>query len=124
MNTRRVLGLALGVAVAAAAHAATAQESAGVRVTDEGVMTVATSIAGLDLSTPDGAKTLLSRLRHAANIACGDQPDRWEGLEALQAYKVCLRKSMDDAVDQVHAPLVTALYRGHDEATASAGGPG
>jgi|SRR5580698_9763570 UrcA family protein len=124
MNTRRVLGLAVGLAMFAAVQAAPARDTADPQVNDQGLMTVATSVAGLDLSTPDGAKTLLIRLRHAASVACGDQPERWEGLEAVQAYKSCLRTSMDDAVAQVHAPLVTALYRGHDNATASAGGPG
>jgi UrcA family protein len=124
MNTGRVLGLALGLAMFAAVQAAPARDTGDVQVNDDGVITVATSVAGLDLSTPDGAKALLNRLHHAAIIACGDQPDRWEGLEAMQAYKNCLRTSMDGAVAQVHAPLVTALYRGHDQSTASAGGPG
>jgi UrcA family protein len=124
MNTGRVLGLALGLAMFAAVQAAAARDNTDVQVNDEGVMSVATSTSDLNLSTPEGAKTLLDRLRHAAVVACGDRPDRWEGLEAIQAYKTCLRTSMDDAVAQVHAPLVTTLYRGHDQATASAGGPG
>jgi UrcA family protein len=124
MNTRQVLSLALGLAMFAAVQAAPARDTTGVQVNDEGARTVATSTSDLDLSTPDGAKTLLGRLRHAAVIACGEQPDRWDGLEAIQAYKTCLRTSMDDAVNQVHAPLVTALYRGHDAAMASRGGPG
>jgi UrcA family protein len=123
MNTRRVLGLGLSLAVAAA-HAAAAQKTADVHVSDQGVISVVTHIADLNPSTPDGAKTVLGRLRHAAIFACGDQPDRREGLEVMQDYKVCLRESLDEAVDQVHAPLVTALYRGHDAAMASTGGPG
>ena len=124
MNTRQVLSLAVGLAMFAAVQAAPARDNTGVQVNDEGERTVAASTSDLDLSTPDGAKTLLGRLHHAAVIACGEQPDRWDGLEAIQAYKTCLRTSMDDAVNQVHAPLVTSLYRGHDAAMASSGGPG
>ncbi|HEY3888965.1 MAG TPA: UrcA family protein [Caulobacteraceae bacterium] len=123
MSTRILLGLTLSLAIAAA-QAAAASEASRVQTSDSGVISVATPISDLNLSTPEGAKALLARLRHAASIACGDRPDRWEGLQAIQTYKVCLRKSMDDAVDQVHAPLVTALYRGHGDAMASAGGPG
>ena len=55
-----------------------------------------------------------------AGIAC------YNPAQFQQAYDLnpLYHAGLDGAVDQVRAPLVDALYRGHDEAMASAGGPG
>jgi UrcA family protein len=118
MNTRILLGLALSFAIGSAAQAAT--ES----ISDSGVISVAVRTSDLDLARADGAKALLNRLRHAAALACGGRPSSPLDLAGMQAYGACVRTSLDGAVGQVHAPLVAALYRGHDQAVASAGGPG
>ncbi len=124
MNTRILLGLTLSVAIGVAARAAPASQAAPAQMSDSGVISVAVPISDLDLSRPEGAKALLGRLHRAAIVACGGRPDTRLDLASVQAYNACIHASLDGAVDQVRAPLVDALYRGHDEAMASAGGPG
>jgi UrcA family protein len=123
VNTRILLGVTFSFAVAAAAQAAPPVFSAPI-VTESGQISVAVRMSDLDLSRPDGAQVLLGRLRHAASIACGGRPSSPADLAAWQAYNACFRHSLDGAVGQVRAPLVTALYRGRDQAVASTGGPG
>jgi UrcA family protein len=124
MNTRILLGLTLSVAIGVAAKAAPASQAAPAQMSESGVISVAVPISDLNLSTPDGAKAVLGRLRHAATVACGGPPETRLDLASVQAFNACIHASLDAAVDQVRAPLVDALYRGHDEAMASAGGPG
>ncbi len=121
MNTRILLGLTVSLAIAAAAEAAPAYRA---QTSDSGVISVAVPISDLNLSQPDGAKALLGRLHRAAIVACGGRPQTQLDLARMQAFQACLHTSLDGAVDQVRAPLVSALYRGHDQAMASAGGPG
>ena len=124
MNTRILLGLTLSVAIGVAAKAAPATQTSPAQMSDTGVTSVTVPTSDLNLSRQDGAKALLGRLHRAAIIACGGRPETLLDLASVQAYNACIRTSLNGAVDQVRAPLVAALYRGHDEAMASAGGPG
>jgi len=121
MNTRLLLGLTLSFAIIGVARAAPAPAAP---TDDSRYPDVAVRIGDLDLGHTDGAKALLVRLRSAASTACGGEPLMPVDLTTLQTWRACVRTRLDDAVSQVRAPLVTALYRGHDETMASAGGPG
>lgn len=62
----------------------------------------------LDLSKPAGAEAMLIRLKRAAERACGYAPDaraavRWR-------YNRCFDAALADAVEQLDAPLVSALH--------------
>ncbi len=118
MASRIFLGMTLSLSVGVAANAAPAQ------IDNADGASVVVRFSDLDLSRPDGAKALLGRLRVAASVACGGRPSSLLDLAGMQAYRACMRTSLDSAVSQVRAPLVAALYRGHDEAMASVGGPG
>lgn len=63
----------------------------------------------LDLSRPAGAKTMVYRIRNAATDACGGLPYIRE-MRERRIFKVCLRQAMAEAIDQLNAPLVTAMY--------------
>ena len=67
--------------------------------------------ADLDVNRSDGARVLLGRLRHAAKLVCGPSPDNRD-LDQIASFTACVKVSMDHAVADVHAPLVTALYAG------------
>ena len=72
--------------------------------------TQAVSTAGLDLSTPQGAKTFYRDVTLAAVHVCGGEladPSPWARVE----FKTCFRNAVAGAVAKAHAPLVTALYR-------------
>jgi UrcA family protein len=122
MNTRLLLGLTLSFAIAGIANAAPPVTLAP--TDDSHFPNVVVNTADLDLGQTAGAKTLLARLRAAASTACGGQPSMPTDLSTVQTWRDCVRTRLDDAVSQVRAPLVAALYRGHGEALASTGGPG
>ena len=59
----------------------------------------------LEVSTMKGAKTLYLRIRHAAETVC-ESAATWGKKEG----ETCVRKSIDDAVARVDAPLLTQYY--------------
>jgi UrcA family protein len=70
---------------------------------------VAVSYSDLNLAHEDGARTLLTRLDHAATHVCGGRPSIAD-LHAWSSYEACRKAAMDRAVATVHAPLVASLY--------------
>jgi UrcA family protein len=104
-NAARVLG-ALCLAASAVAHPAAAQS------VDEPI-SVTVTYADLDISHQAGAAALLQRLQAASVKACGGAPDV-RVLGQVAAFDKCRREAVSRAVDQIHAPLLTALaQKGH-----------
>lgn len=64
------------------------------------------NLAGLDLNTPDGAKTAFSRISDAAEAACS-APITGSRLPTVDV--ACKRDMVSQAVRQLHAPKLTAL---------------
>jgi UrcA family protein len=64
----------------------------------------------LDITTPDGAKVLYSRIRAAARDVCDESIARDPILAA--AIKACIDKAVDKAVKDVNAPMLTYLRFG------------
>jgi UrcA family protein len=62
----------------------------------------------LNVASPQGVAVLYSRIRHAASNVC------WQfGGDGLAAYgrrEACINKAISDAVTQVNAPALSALY--------------
>lgn len=102
MKTLIILG-----ALAAIATPAAAQDRGffGDRV----VLQITVSFSDLDLSRVSGADTVIKRLRKAARQVCGDVPNPAD-MEPYRRHRACVRQTMDAAVKQVNAPLVTARY--------------
>jgi len=74
---------------------------------------VTVRFADLDLSRPEGAQTLYSRLRRAAEQVC-IQVESESGLSwAFSARKACIEKATADAIAKVNRPLLTAY--GHSK---------
>lgn len=71
------------------------------------------SYGDLNLSNPMGAEVMLSRIKFAATRVCGGLPDIRELRERMN-FKKCVRVATEDAVGQVDAPLLTALYNEHN----------
>ncbi len=63
----------------------------------------------LNLSNRTGAETLYSRIKFAATRVCGGLPDIRE-MQERRNFKTCLKTATNDAVQQVDAPLLTALF--------------
>ena len=119
MNTRVLLGLTLSLAMVAAARAAPAAPMSDTDTPSDAVRT-----SDLDLSQPDGAKALLSRLRHAASVACGGRPTGTGDLGAMQAYTACYHGPPGRSRRPgARTPGRRPLSLGHDQNMASDGGP-
>jgi UrcA family protein len=104
---------ACAIAAAAVAGSAMAQgEGAAARSIFQQV-SVPVTYADLDLSSPDGAQTMLHRLHDAALNACG------AGDGSVTSYKwavhrsACYHRSMGQALADLGAPAVTQLYQAH-----------
>jgi UrcA family protein len=89
-------GSALGAGGAGIAHAADAPS-------------VAVTYQDLDLARPADARVLYTRLEHASRAVCAD----YNTIELTRraAYERCYSKALSDAVRQVNAPQVLALYQ-------------
>jgi UrcA family protein len=74
--------------------------------------------ADLDISHPEGAQALLSRLHYASRKACGGEPD-FLNFTMQRAFKTCMHETMDRAVASVGNPYVASLYGAPDSRTAS-----
>ena len=61
----------------------------------------------LNVSSPDGAKVLLSRIKNAADHLCGYYPGADLGRRA--DHMACVRATVSEAVAQVDNPVLTAL---------------
>ena len=72
-------------------------------------LTEVVRFSDLNLTHEEGARILLGRLRHAARMVCSPAADARD-LKRISLYESCLKESMDRAVADVHAPLVSALY--------------
>ena len=115
MRIRILLGLAAGLALATAAAAEPQTDPV------TGVLSVAVSSGGLDLTHADSARLMLGRLRQAASIVCGGQPAPTE-LQRRADYRACLQETLDAAVTRLGSPGVADLYRNHGASELAAGG--
>jgi UrcA family protein len=96
-------------ALAALCLSATAQADPSTLSLSHERVTLDVPYGDLDLSRPAGAKTMVYRIRHAAADACGGEPFIRE-MRERRVFKVCLRQAMAEAIDELRAPLVTAMY--------------
>jgi UrcA family protein len=94
---RSTLAMIAALALAAPAFAMAA---------DSTTTTMRPKLAGLDLNTPEGAKTAFDRISEAADSACS-APITGSRLPTVDAS--CKRDMVAQAVRQLHAPKVSAL---------------
>jgi len=94
----------VGLASAAIGGNALALESPAVSTTN-GSISYPVGYSDLDVSTMKGAKTLYLRIAFAAETLC-ESAATWGKKEG----EACVRKSTDDAVARVDAPLLTQYY--------------
>jgi UrcA family protein len=104
-GTMTMVGLAL-VATLGAGSTAAADETArhGMVRTQ-----VVVDYADLDLNSVAGNKALYARLSHAAERACGPEPQR-QDLRARSNYRQCQEDALEKAVDRIGSPQLQALH--------------
>jgi UrcA family protein len=92
--------IAAGRALAADPRAPQSVENkAGIRV----------RYADLDLSKPQDVSILYKRISRAARDNCGTDAAAWDGRTSL--LKKCIGQTIEDAVNRINKPLLTALHR-------------
>lgn len=67
--------------------------------------------ADLNLSNPQEAATLYSRIRAAAKDGCWQFEDR--GIQATLQFNACVQEGIVGAVIQVNNPALSAVYSAH-----------
>ena len=73
---------------------------------------VRVTFSDLDLGTANGAKTLFMRLQDAARQVCGNPFETVDLTDHLEAEQ-CQQGAIENAVVQIHSPLLTARYDRH-----------
>ena len=103
--TKSILSIVLAAATLATATGFTAASVAAEQ------RTVSTTVryGDLNLANADGAKAMLTRIKHAARQVCEPAP---ETALDYPDWRKCVAKATDGAVSRLNAPMVTAAYRG------------
>ncbi len=112
LTSQKITALSVAAALGFTAYgqSATAQDS------DAPSMKV--RYADLNLTSEEGARALLQRIRHAARIVCDQQ---WgDPTEAAMLARSCVADATRQAVAKANSPLVTALYSGKPRTNAVA----
>jgi UrcA family protein len=105
MKTRTLVGRSVTlVAALALSGAALAQDRHSMDV-----RTMTVRYADLNISTASGATTLYHRILGAARSVCGEEGSELD-LEARHTWDDCFRSAVNDAVEKVHSPLLTAVH--------------
>jgi UrcA family protein len=94
------------IAIAALAAALTANPGSATTVDDE-VRRAVVHYSDLDLSRPEDAHRLYTRLRGAAREVCENL--RSADLQSMQIYMQCMYKAVTDAVAKVQSAQVAAI---------------
>ena len=78
-------------------------------VLGQDLRTMTVHYADLNISTASGATTLYHRILGAARSVCGEEGSELD-LEARHTWDDCFRSAVNDAVEKVHSPLLTAVH--------------
>jgi UrcA family protein len=95
-------------AVAALGLSATASAGSSTLSLSHETVQVDIPYGDLDLNKPAGAKTMMFRIRNASAEAC--EPYIRE-MRERRVFKICLRQTMAQAVDELRSPQVAALFQ-------------
>lgn len=105
----------LSLLAVAGAEPATAQNAHSLIIQQ-----VKVSHGDLDLTTEQGAETMLARLSGAASAACGRKPRTGVGdplgPSKQRIYRLCVVAAIDNATLQLNAPLVRTAWLEDDDA--------
>ena len=71
-------------------------------------LSVTVKYGDLDVSRPQGAATLYSRIRAAAEKVCS--PLEGGGVAAKMRFNACIDRAISDAVETIHQPELSAFY--------------
>jgi len=99
--------ICISIAAAAATLVLGVASVASAQAMNETAASVTIRVAGVDLSSPAGAKVALHRIETAADSVCGPRPDPRDLNRT--AYDQCRKAAVTDAVASLDSPFVTQL---------------
>lgn len=107
--TTTTRALIIGIAATLAFNAAGASGVSNVQSMTNGYRTYVVRFSDLDVSKIDGAKTLYTRLSHAAKVVCEplETIDSWGSLR----FSACMQKAIAAAVASVDRPLLSQYHQ-------------
>ncbi len=106
-----VLCLAYGTATLSSLHSSVASAA------QEGLPTRIVKFGDLDLSKAAGVKTLYRRIQSAARQVC--QLDTVSDVHMMAKEQQCMKRAIDDAVNNVNSPALSNLRFGASPRLAS-----
>jgi UrcA family protein len=68
------------------------------------------SLAGLNLSTPEGARAAYERIKTTAERLCFQMSDSRK-IDYQAVYKVCVNETLGDTVRRINAPTLATLEK-------------
>jgi len=83
-------------------------------VSAENTRVARVSLAGIDLSTPEGARTAYNRLKIVAQRLCLQLGDNRK-ISYQATYFACVRETLADAVRHINAPAIAAVEKSRIE---------
>ena len=101
--------ITLSIILAAATLATGVGSAAPSSAADHQTVSTIVRYGDLNLANPEGAKAMLTRIKHAARQVCEPAPE--SALE-YPDWRNCVAKATDGAVSSLNAPMVTAAYSG------------
>ena len=115
MNTetqRTVRSISPPISIRAAALVALVAFTSAVALADQPPATrvAKVSLAGLDLSTPQGARTAYKRIKTTAEHLCFQLSDPRK-IDDRAVYNVCVIETLADTVRRINAPTLAALEK-------------
>ena len=99
----------LNIVLAAATLAAGVGSAGASAAADHHTVSTTVRYGDLDLANAEGAKAMLTRIKHAARQVCQPAP---ESALDYADWRNCVSKATDRAVSSLNAPMVTAAYSG------------
>jgi UrcA family protein len=107
-SSRFIVALAatLGALVAIPSYAAQPLQQ------QQQILTQRVRFADLNLHSPQGNAALYERLNFAAHRVCDDGDDWF--LNTTDDARQCRSQAIAGAVEQIHSPMLTALYQEND----------
>lgn len=99
----------LSIVLAAATLAAGVGSAGASAAADRQTVSTTVRYGDLNLANAEGAKAMLTRIKHAARQVCQPAP---EFALDYADWRNCVSKATDGAVSSLNAPMVTAAYSG------------
>jgi UrcA family protein len=100
----------LGTVIALAGTFGLALSAQAADVAPSAFPAVTVKYVDLNIDSKSGARTLYTRLGHAAERACGGKPSLMVDMPRYRRFMACYDEALDSAVQKIDKPQLQALH--------------